>query len=989
MRKVFYILCLMLLCVPVSGRDTDLSRVRELVRHGRFEAASYELKRVIKRLGPDDYGQRSEAEYLSALCDVKLGRADAAETLGAFMEKYPNSLYDNDIRFYQGVLLYNAGEYEKALESLLAVNPYRMGDSEADEYNFKTGHSYFVTENWDAAYQRLADVSENSSYYPHARYYMGYMDYARGNNARARELFTSIADSRSYADVVPYYLLQLEFLDGNYEYVARNADKLLAGASDERRVELLRVLSESWFHLSDYYRAARYMEQYMAEGGEVARGENYIMGFSLYREGHFEQAIPYLARVCSADDPLSQNASYHLADCYLKTGDKRKAMQSFSIASSRGEGTNAEISRDALLNYGKLQFELGGERFNETINVLNRYLAEYPDSPQARQVKEYLISAYYNSHNYKAAYDAIIQYPNPDNDIKTALQKITYFRALEYYAQGDPDTAMRLLADASRYGYNAKYKALTAFWQGEILYSQGQYEPSVARYAEYLRLSPLSEPENAMARYNTAYAYFNMQRWDEAQRWFENFLSHYKPSDDYAADSYNRLGDTYHSQRSYWKAIECYDKAAATGSDLKYYSAYQRAMMLGLVERPQRKIESLNAIVKDGRGPWVESAMFELGRSYMVQNDYAASAGTFEKFIASYPASERYADALSNIGLAYQNMGDNARAMTYYKKIVARAPKSAEASGAAAAIREIYVDENDVDGYFDFARGAGIETDLGVRQKDSLSFAAVRKVYVSGDGPKAIAALEAYLASNPDGMYVPQALYYLGESRRSQGDKAGAVAEFARLCRMQDNDYTVRGLDRLSSLAFEQKQFGQAADAYLRLSRSTTEPSLVAKAAAGYADAVLAEGDTARVLEACGVFERHEMSDAARERSLLLAKAGILAARSERSQALRIYERLSADVSDAAGAQSAYRVIEALYAAGDLSGAEKKVFEFSEKDTPHTYWLGKAFLTLGDIYVASGDTFQARATYQSIVDGYSPAGDGIVESAREKIGKLK
>ena len=35
-----------------------------------------------------------------------------------------------------------------------------------------------------------------------------------------------------------------------------------------------------------------------------------------------------------------------------------------------------------------------------------------------------------------------------------------------------------------------------------------------------------------------------------------------------------------------------------------------------------------------------------------------------------------------------------------------------------------------------------------------------------------------------------------------------------------------------------------------------------------------------------------------------------------------------------------------------------------------------------------GDTFQARATYQSIADGYSPADDGIVEAAKERIQKL-
>ena len=48
-------------------------------------------------------------------------------------------------------------------------------------------------------------------------------------------------------------------------------------------------------------------------------------------------------------------------------------------------------------------------------------------------------------------------------------------------------------------------------------------------------------------------------------------------------------------------------------------------------------------------------------------------------------------------------------------------------------------------------------------------------------------------------------------------------------------------------------------------------------------------------------------------------------------------------------------------------------------------WL---LFLLGDVYVRKGDNFQARATYQSVADGYSPADDGIVAEAKERIAKL-
>ena len=38
------------------------------------------------------------------------------------------------------------------------------------------------------------------------------------------------------------------------------------------------------------------------------------------------------------------------------------------------EGFDDSLAENALLNYGRLKFELDGDLFNESINVLKRYL---------------------------------------------------------------------------------------------------------------------------------------------------------------------------------------------------------------------------------------------------------------------------------------------------------------------------------------------------------------------------------------------------------------------------------------------------------------------------------------------------------------------------------------------------------------------------------------------------------------------------------------
>ncbi|MDR0907815.1 MAG: tetratricopeptide repeat protein [Rikenellaceae bacterium] len=960
MRKTIFLLAgAVMLAAGAMGQEMGqtvatkdhYTTAKQLYAAGRWSAAQAELATELQALGSNDPSRREEVEVLYALTVERLGQTDAGELLKGLLARYPHSLYASEVRFRAGSFAYDNGRYDEALALLGAVDERRLDKTELDEYRFKTAHSYFSTGDYESAVSYFEQVSPSSIYAPHAQYYTAYIDYQRGNHNEARKGFTQLADNTSYQRIVPYYLFQIEFVEGNWGYVVENGDRLIEGSAMPRRAELVRMVAEGWFHLEDYDKTLDYINTYRTLGGAMGREEYYLEGFSLYKEGQWRQAAYALSHATGADDRLSQNASYHLGDAYLRLGERERAMQSFSIASAAGY--DEAIAEDALFNYGKLLYELGGGRFNEAVNILSRYLELYPRSTRAAEVREYLIAAYYNSHDYEAAYNAIMQFPDPDNNIRAALQKITYFRALELWQAGEEAEAERLLTTSATYRYNTKYTALAAFWQGEMLYAQGKYGEAIPKYKEYLRLSPTSEPENAMARYNLGYAYFNLQQWDEAMEWFADFLERHTQGDTYRADALNRSGDIHHARREYWKAIESFDKAAAIDSPERYYSAYQRAMMLGLVERPERKIESLSAIITAGEGGYVEDAMYELGRTYISRESYANGANALVRFIARYPNSRYYTAALADLGLAYLNMGEREKSMKYYKMIVDHAPRSREATDALAGIRGIYVDSNDVDGYFDYAKGVSVKSDVGEGMRDSLGFVAAEKVYLSGDAGAAISALKGYIAGNEQGRYLPTALHYLAD------------------------------------LQYKEEQYGDAAQTYRTLAGATTEQRVVSRALDGWVASTIAGGDEQQIVAMADEASSLGGVPAASLRRAQFAKAGILARGGQTEQAMAIYKQLGDDVTTPEGAEAAYRVIEQLYGEGSFDEAELAVFALTEKNTPHTYWLGKAFLTLGDIFAGRGDAFQARATWQSIVDGYSPADDGIVAAARERIANLK
>ena len=994
MRKILFgalVASLFIITGSVSaqtgGPEAHFHRGVELYRAGKFGAAQAEFARALSLSGKTDDRLAMRLRYYDAMCAAELGRENAPVLLASFLQEYPNSIYNNDVRFASAVLDYAKGEWNRARDTFLAVNPFELPREKQDEYQFKLGHTLFMQEEYDKSYPYFRQVDAAGEYGRHALYCLSYIDYIKENYNAAKEGFQKLQADDAYKKVIPYYLLQIAFLQNDYGYVTANGDALMQGVTDARAREVARLLAEAWFHEGEYAKAIAYLDRYRQLGGEMNRQELYLKGFSDYMEGYFADAAKELAPVCAADDRLAQNASYHLADCYLRLGDKQRAMHSFLVASS-GQWDDA-IREDALFNYGKLQYELGGGVFNEAINVLTRYLKEYPDSPRRDQVQEYLIAAYYNSRNYEAAWEAISRIPDPDNNIRTAYQKIAYFRGLEYFNAGDLDNADRLLDLSMENRFNPKYTALTSFWKAEILCRRGKWEEAIPLYRSYIRLSPASEPENLLAHYNLGYCYFNLERWGEAREWFDKFLSRYKTRDSYRADTYNRQGDILYAERSYWKAIEAYDQAIRLATDERFYAQFQRAVALGLVNRPERKIETLQEIIAADRGDYVDDAMYELARTYIAGERFADGAAQLKRYIAKYPSGANYTAALSDLGLVYQNLGDNNQALKYYKTVVEKAPSSPQAKDALLAIRGIYVDQNDVDAYFDFAKKTGIETDLTALRRDSLAYVSAEHVYLSGDAARSVQALNSYLKSYPRGVYRPNALYYLSESLLRENNRAGAIGTLEELASLYFNDFTVRGLEKLATLSFEEKEYLVSADAYLKLSRTATNPTTVAGALGGYLKAVEAQGDEAETLAAADRVLESPYADTDVTRRARYIKASALDKEGKKDEALELYKMLAEENRTAEGAEATYRVIESLYEAGDTAGAEKRIFAFSESNSPQTYWLAKAFLLLGDIYAKAGDAFQARATYQSIVEGYSPADDGIVEAARQRIDALK
>ena len=86
-------------------------------------------------------------------------------------------------------------------------------------------------------------------------------------------------------------------------------------------------------------------------------------------------------------------------------------------------------------------------------------------------------------------------------------------------------------------------------------------------------------------------------------------------------------------------------------------------------------------------------------------------------------------------------------------------------------------------------------------------------------------------------------------------------------------------------------------------------------------------------------------------------------------------------------AESKYNIAYIQFLRKEYKGATKTITELSNQFTDYDYWVAKGFILWSDIYIKMNDLFQAKATLQSVLEGYEGDGD-IKQIAQEKLNKV-
>ena len=329
-------------------------------------------------------------------------------------------------------------------------------------------------------------------------------------------------------------------------------------------------------------------------------------------------------------------------------------------------------------------------------------------------------------------------------------------------------------------------------------------------------------------------------------------------------------------------------------------------------------------------------------------------------------------------------------ALGYYKVVVEEMPLSEYADDALLAIESIYQTRNEPEEYLRYIESIGKGASKTEEEKEDMIFNSAEQVYLSGNYHKALTSLQSYLDTYPAGRYGYKADFYMADSYRNLGKYEQACDCYERVIIDGSGSYVELSMLNFADLSYKLERWDDAYGAYSSLYSSARLENNTLAALAGMMRSAYKGHEWNNAIDNADkvLFDNRVGDDLKREAEYVKAKSYM--ATSRRADAVKIMERLAADVSDEYGAEAAYMLILDCYDKAEFEKVEEKVYAFSDAGSSQTYWLAKSFITLGDSFVDRNELAQAKATFESVRDGYKPqVADDVLDNVRMRLSKLQ
>lgn len=929
-----------------------------------------------------------DAQYYEAVSSLYLGHADGPAKVMQFVDDNPGSTWARHANFLYANHLFQNKKYKEALEIYEKTDAASLTADEAQQMQFNKGYAYFQQGNLDKASPLFHGLMMNEGKYKDsAKYYYAHIQYVKERYNEALSSFRQLRNHKDYAKVVPAYIMQINYLNGDYQSVIEEGPTYIAQADKKRKSEMAQIVADAYFQQKNYDKALEYYDLYkrnLTRG--ISREAYYQMGVSKMMKGDYAGAVGDLQKVAGDKDILAQYASYYLGSSYAKLDEPKYARNAFYTAYAAK--FDADLSEEALFNYAKLSLIPGADPFNEAVGLLDNFIAEHPNSERKAEAQEMSIYLLLNAKENDEALNRLESMKKKSSELQAVYNDLLYSTGVDNYQKGNYDKAQVYFSKVMNSRQSATNKAEACFWMGESAYQMGDYSAAGRYLTQFKGMNAASSlPEYALADYDLGYIYYQKPDYDAAEECFRRFIQAADDTQkDLKSDAYIRLGDCFYMERSYTNAINYYDLATRIGKRNADYALYQQGLCYGAKGDVNQKINMLNDLVQTYPStPYYEQALFEIGNTHLVHGDKRAAIASFNRLIKDRPRSTYTRQAMMKVGMIYYNNNQYDQALTNLKNLVATYPNTDESREAMSIIRSIYMEQNKLDDYFGYANANGGQ--VKVTQQDSLAFANAENFYLDGRYQQAQTALQYYFDNFRNGAYSLKAHYYALECAEKIGTEEQVITHLNYILAQPDNDYTDDALLKMARIEYEKGNYDKAGQHYERLSRITEEPLKRLEALEGSMKSNFFMGNYDKAIEMGeSLRQSRDLTDEqVNQINHIVGKSYF--EKGNYNAAIEKLDKSARNDKSVYGAESAYYSALASIKLKNYDEAENKVFDIADNFSKYDYWVAKSFIALADVYVAKENYFQAKETLRSVIDNYK--GNDLKQEARAKLAEVE
>ncbi|NAY93073.1 tetratricopeptide repeat protein [Muricauda sp. JGD-17] len=953
-----------------------------LYNNQQYQAAQAVFEKV--RANTEDYETEANSAYYSANAAIRLNQRGADKMMEDFVERYPTSTKRNSAFMDVADYYFDTGKYPYALKWYKKVDQSAMSHSDGERFNFNMGYALYASKRAKEAERYLSKVSTSAKYGSQAKYYLGYIAYEQDDYEQASARFDQITDPELLNEKLSYYQADLNFKLGNFEEAIAMAEKQLPKSDRKEQSELNKIIGESYFNLKRYDEAIPYLKKYRGKRGKLNNTDYYLLGYAHYKQGDYESAIQQFNKIIGGTNSVSQNAYYHLAECYLNVDKKPEALNAFRNASQMD--FSGDIQKDAFLNYARLCYEIGNP-YQPVPQVMAAYLEKYPKDEHQSEIQELLVDSYITSKNFEGAMQLLEE--NSSYASKETYQKVAYYRGVELFIDGQYEAALERFAKALKNTENPNFEARALYWKAESAYRLNRFEEALADFIRYQKLpAAKSMEEYEVSDYNLGYCYFKLKDYSNAISHFKKVTNATGIDDQQRNDGYLRLGDSYFVTSKYRLAQSAYEEASKANGPERDYAAFQKTLCVGFLGNSSGKIAGINEfLIRYPKSPLRDDALFELGNTYIKVNRESEGLKTYDRLIAEYSRSRFAPRALLRQGLVHYNASRNDQALDKLKIVVQKYPNTQEAKQAVATAKLVYVDEGKVSEYAAWARGLDF-VEVTDAELDNASYEAAERKYMEGKTEVAIRAYEDYLNEFPNGMNALEVNFKLAQLYFANGDKAKALPKYQVVANSGSGEFVEQALTRVCEIYVEKQDY-QNAISYLKQLENIAEISQNRT----FAQSNLMKGyynkkNYDKTIEyAEKVLGAEQVDDRIKSDAQIMIARSAMATENE-SLAQIAYQKVKEIATGELAAEAWYYDAFFKNKDQDFEASNISVQKLAKDYSAYKKWGGKGLIIMAKNFYNMGDAFQATYILESVISSFSEF-ETIVAEAKGELAVIK